>query len=142
MANENGKSTDDLLQIIGNQWWSVGDSRKFNLNQYGVSDAELPSVLQKVKDKGLDYELNKSSDRKSTLKVYKLSHSSILEGVKFSIAIPIGLISILLAAYILALLMVLFYPLLNVVSKLIDNHWIPFEDFWDSYWSFLCGNDS
>lgn len=142
MANENGKSTDDLLQLICDQWWSVGESHKFNLDQYGVSNAELPAILQKVKDKELDYELNKSSDGRSTLKVYKRSQSSLLEQVESSIALLIMFVAVLIAGYIWALLFILVYPLLTIASKLLDNHWIPFEDFWDSYWSFLCGNDS
>lgn len=142
MAGENGKSTDDLLQLIGNQWWSVGESHKFNLGQYGVSDTELPTILQKLKDEGLDYELNKSSDGKSTLKVYKRSHSSKIKNVKVFIALLLALVSVLLATYAWIFLMVLVYPLLTVISKLLDNHWLSLEDFGNSYWSFLYGEDN
>lgn len=139
MAGENGKSTDDLLQLIVNQWWSVGESHKFNLGQYDVSDTELPTILQKLKDERLDYELNKSSDGKSTLKVYKRSHSSTLKSVKLFIALLLATVSMLLATYAWIFLIVLVYPLLTIISKLLNNHWLSLEDFGNSYWSFLYG---
>lgn len=139
MTNENGKNTDDLLQLISDQWWSIGENHKFNLDQYGVSNDELPLVLQKVKDKGLDYELNKSSDGKSTLKVYKRSHSSTLKSVKLFIALLLVTVSMLLATYAWIFLIVLVYPLLTIISKLLNNHWLSLEDFGNSYWSFLYG---
>ncbi len=142
MANKNVKNTDDLLQLISDQWWPIGESHKFNLDQYSVSNAELPTVLQKIKDKELDYELNKSSDGESTLKVYKRSHSSTLKNVKFFIALLLATVSVLLATYAWIFLIVLVYPLLTIISKLLDNHWLSLEDFGNSYWSFLYGGDS
>ena len=140
MANENGKSTDDLLQLICDQWWSVGESHKFNLDQYGVSNAELPAILQKVKDKELDYELNKSSDGRSTLKVYKRYHSNVLKNIKMFIAFVLIAQAMILAGYIVVALLVLVYPFFTIACKLLDNHWIPLDDFWNSYWKLVFGD--
>lgn len=141
MTSEHGKSTDDLLQLIGNQWWSVGESHKFNLGQYDVSDTELATVLQKVKDKGLDYELNKSSNGKSTLKVYKASDSNILETARGMTAAFLLLVAMFPASVILMLMLVCVYPFFTFVTKLLGDGWISLEDFYSAYWDFVLGWD-
>lgn len=141
MANKNGKGTDDLLQLISNQWWSVGESRKFDLNGRGVSDAELPVVLQKIEDKGLDYELSKSSNGKNTLKVYKSSDSSILETARGMTAAFLLLVAMFPTSVILMLMLVCVYPFFTFVTKLLGDGWISLEDFYSAYWDFVLGWD-
>ena len=142
MTSENGKSTDDLLQLIGNRQWSEGDSHKYDLDQYGVSDTELPIILQKVKDRGLDYKLSKASNGKSTLKVYSSSASNIRVNVRAIIASFLLIVSVIAASLISVLLMVFVYSFFTFASKVLGNGWISIEDFCNSYWDFLAEQEN
>ena len=131
---------DDLLKEIGNQYWLPGDAHSFSLDKYGISDDELPIILQSLKEKKLDYELHKWSDGKSTLKVYNRYHSNVLKNIKMFIAFVLIAPAMILAGYIVVALLVLVYPFFTIACKLLDNHWIPLDDFWNSYWKLVFGD--
>lgn len=141
MEKKNYKNADRLIRLIWNRLWSEGDSHKYDLDQYGVSNAELPIVLSKVTDRGLNYKLSKSSSGKSTLKVYAPSTSSTSEMVRSVAACFLLLISIFPISLIFMLLMVFVYPLFTIATKLTDDRWISLEDFCNSYWEFLSVGD-
>lgn len=141
MAKGNDKSTDRLIQLIYRRWWSEGESQRFDLNQYGVNDTELPIILRKVKDGGLDYELSKSSNGKSTLKVYKSSDSNMLETARGMTAAFLLLVAMFPASVILMLMLVCVYPFFTFVTKLLGDGWISLEDFYSAYWDFVLGWD-
>lgn len=131
---------DALLKAISNRYWSPGESHKFSLDKHGISNDELPIVLQKLKENGLDYELHKWSDGKSTLKVYKRLHSNMLKTLKEVIAFALVIPAMFLAGYVAVALLVLVYPFFTIACKLLDNHWIPLDDFWNSYWKLVFGD--
>lgn len=137
MAGGNSKSTDRLIQLICRRWWSEGESHKYNLDQYDVNDAELPFILQKVKDRGLGYKLNKSSNGKNTIKVYKPSDSNTWENVRAMMATFLLFVAMLPASTIFVLMLVCVYPFFTFVTKLISDDWISVEDFSDAYWDFV-----
>ena len=141
MAEGNIKGADRLIQLIWNRWWSEGDSHKYDLDQYGVSDTELPIILQKVTERGLDYELSKSSNGKNMLKVYDSSGSSVFETVRGMTAAFLLLVAMLPASTIFVLMLVCVYPFFTFVTKLIGDDWISVEDFSDAYWDFVFGWD-
>lgn len=133
---------DDLLKAISNQYWPPGESHKFSLDKYGISNGELPIILQNLKEKGLDYELHKRSGGKSTLRIYKRSNSSVLKDMKQIIGCLFGLLAMFFAGLISVPSLVLIYPFLTVTSKLLDGQWIPLNDFCDSYWAILFGEEN
>ena len=141
MADNSVKSMDDLVKVITSKFWSVGEIHKFSLGKYHIDDTTLPTVLQKIKEAGLEYVLSKSSKGESTLKVYKPLTSSAFEAARGMTACFLLLISMFPISLIFMLLMVFVYPLFTIATKLADDRWISLEDFYNSYWEFLSDGD-